>query len=86
MKAAFRSGSLSPTPSRPEGANRTAKGLLTTTLAMADVALDGFPIYGPKVAVNSTLEVLKAVDVRALNRSNLCGELKSSKSLENVAE
>lgn len=76
IKAVFRSES--PSPSRREGAarSRTAKGVLTTTLAMADSALDGLPIYGPKAAVKFTLEVLKAVDICVFDRADLCNMLR----------
>lgn len=42
---------------------RIGKGVLTTALAAAELALDGLPIPGAKSAVSGLLRVIEGVDV-----------------------
>lgn len=50
---------------RSKDARRTAKGILITTLDLADSALEGMPVYGPKAAVSTVLKAIRDVDVSA---------------------
>lgn len=51
---------------------RISKGALTTSLAVAEKALDGVPLPGAKAAVGALLEIIRGLEVCALEEGIMC--------------
>jgi hypothetical protein len=43
---------------------KTAQNALLLTLKLAEMTLDGLPVYGPKAAIGTLLRIVEAVQVR----------------------
>src|SRR5258708_37505824 len=64
MPSAAAEGSSAPTCSVGSG---TVLASILTVLDIAETAVEGLPIYGPKTVISSIRTVLKSVKVRAVN-------------------
>jgi hypothetical protein len=61
------------TPASREN-RKTARNAFKLSLELAEKALDGFPLYGPKAAIGSALKIMEVAQVRRnlpLRRMNL---------------
>ena len=64
MPSAAAEGTNAPTCSAESG---TVLASILTVLDVAETAVEGLPIYGPKAVISSIRTVLKSVKVRVIN-------------------